>query len=59
MLVKETLSIATMTGTVAATKMTKKSNIQKLGQGDDYITGCSLDYHYLKKYYLDDSNRFK
>ena len=21
------------------------------GQGDDYTTGCLLDYNYLKKYY--------
>ena len=28
-------------------------NIQKIaiGQGDDYTTGCLLDYTYLKKYY--------
>ena len=27
-------------------------NIRKIvtGQGDDYTTGCSLDYHYFKKY---------
>ena len=29
------------------------SNIQKIesGPGNDYTTGCSLDYPYLKKYY--------
>ena len=28
-------------------------NIQKIesGPGNDYTTGCSLDYPYLKKYY--------
>ena len=28
-------------------------NIRKIatGQGDDYTTGCLLDYHYFKKYY--------
>ena len=28
-------------------------NIRKIvtGQGDDYTTGCLLDYTYLKKYY--------
>ena len=28
-------------------------NIQKIaiGQGDDYTTGCLVDYIYLKKYY--------
>ena len=28
-------------------------NIQKTttGQGDDYTTGCLLDYNYLKKYF--------
>ena len=28
-------------------------NIRKIarGQGDDYITGCLLDYPYVKKYY--------
>ena len=28
-------------------------NIRKItiGQGDDYTTGCSLDYTYFKKYY--------
>ena len=28
-------------------------NIGKItiGQGDDYITGCLLDYTYFKKYY--------
>ena len=28
-------------------------NIQKIatGQGDDYTTGCLLDYNYFKKYY--------
>ena len=28
-------------------------SIQKIatGQGDDYTTGCFLDYNYLKKYY--------
>ena len=28
-------------------------NIQKIetGQGDDYKTGCLLDYPYFKKYY--------
>ena len=28
-------------------------NIQKIatGQGDDYTTGCLLDYDYFKKYY--------
>ena len=28
-------------------------NIQKIGtgQGDDYATGCLLDYNYFKKYY--------
>ena len=29
-------------------------NIRKIatGQGDDYITGCLLDYTYFKKYYI-------
>ena len=28
-------------------------NVRKItiGQGDDYTTGCSLDYTYFKKYY--------
>ena len=28
-------------------------NIRKIatGQGDDYITGCLLDYNYFKNYY--------
>ena len=28
-------------------------NIQKIatGQGDDYTTGCLLDYNYFRKYY--------
>ena len=28
-------------------------NIRKIsaGQGDDYLTGCLLDYNYFKKYY--------
>ena len=28
-------------------------NIRKIatGEGDDYTTGCLLDYHYFKKYY--------
>ena len=28
-------------------------NIRKIatGQGDDYTTGCLLDYHYFKNYY--------
>ena len=28
-------------------------NVRKIaaGQGDDYTTGCLLDYPYLKKYY--------
>ena len=32
-------------------------NIQKIatGQGDDYTTGCLIDYNHFK----DDSNRFK
>ena len=36
-------------------------NIRKLatGQGDDYTTGCLLDYDYFKKILQDDSNRFK
>ena len=29
------------------------------GQGDDYATGCLLDYNYFKKLSLNDSNRFK
>ena len=31
----------------------KYDNIQKIatGQGDDYATGCLLDYNYFKKYY--------
>ena len=30
-----------------------QENIRKtaIGQGDDYITGCLLDYTYFKKYY--------
>ena len=34
-------------------------NIRKITtvQGDDYPTGCLLDYNYFIKYY--DSNRFK
>ena len=29
------------------------NNITKtlIGQGDDYTTGCLLDYNYLRKYY--------
>ena len=29
------------------------NNIQKIatGQGDDYTTGCLLDYNYFKEYY--------
>ena len=39
-------------------------NIRKItiGQGDDYTTGCLLDYIYFKKYYkmiAIDCNRFK
>ena len=26
-------------------------NIQKTGQGDDYTTGCLLDYTYFKEHY--------
>ena len=28
-------------------------NVQKIGigQGDDYTTGCLLNYNYFKKYY--------
>ena len=31
----------------------KHENIRKIdtGQGDDYTTGCLLDYNYFKKYY--------
>ena len=31
----------------------RKINIRKIstGQGDDYTTGCLLDYTYFKKYY--------
>ena len=31
----------------------KYENIRKIatGQGDDYITGCLLDYNYFKNYY--------
>ena len=31
----------------------KYDNIRKIttGQGDDYTTGCLLDYPYFKKYY--------
>ena len=30
-----------------------KKNIRKIatGQGDDYTTGCLLDYNYFKNYY--------
>ena len=33
--------------------LTTYDNIQKLsiGQGNDYTTGCLLDYSYFKKYY--------
>ena len=33
-------------------------NIRKIaiGQGDDYTTGCLLDYTYFKKYYKNDCN---
>ena len=36
-------------------------NIRKFatGQGDDYATGCLLDYNYFKNGYKNDSNRFK
>ena len=36
-------------------------NIRKIatGQGDDYTTGCLLDYIYFKKYYKNDFRRFK
>ena len=36
-------------------------NIWKIvsGQGDNYTTGCLLDYSYFKKKILDDCNRFK
>ena len=34
-------------------KMIKYENIRKIaiGQGDDYTTGCLLDYTYFKNYY--------
>ena len=33
--------------------MRTHDNIRKIGtgQGDDYTTGCLLDYNYFKKYY--------
>ena len=36
-------------------------NIQKIatGQGDDYTTGCLLDYNYFKDYYKMICNRLK
>ena len=36
-------------------------NIWKIttGQGDDYTTGCLLDYPYFNKILQDDCNRFK
>ena len=36
-------------------------NIRKVatGQGDDYTTGCLLDYTYFKKLLQNDSSRFK
>ena len=42
--------------------MTKTyENIRKIstGQGDDYGTGCLLDYTYFKKILQKDCNRFK
>ena len=37
------------------------NNIRKIstGQGDDYTTGCLLDYTYLKKKLQNDCSRFK
>ena len=29
------------------------------GQGDDYTTGCLLDYPYFKEYYKNYSSRYK
>ena len=26
-------------------------NIRKIGEGDDYVTGCLLEYIYFKNYY--------
>ena len=36
-------------------------SIQKIatGQGDDYTTGCLLDYNFFEKLLQDDSTRFK
>ena len=36
-------------------------NIRKIatGEGDDYTTGCLLDYNYFKKYYKMICSRFK
>ena len=36
-------------------------NIRKIatGQGDDYTTGCLLDYIYFKKLLQNDCSRFK
>ena len=36
-------------------------NIRKIasGQGDDYATGCLLDYSYFKRSLQNDCNRFK
>ena len=36
-------------------------NIRKIaaGQGDDYTTGCLLDYTYFEKYQKNDCCRFK
>ena len=30
-----------------------------IGQGDDYTTGCLLDFDYFNKYCKNDSNKFK
>ena len=34
-------------------KLITHDNVQKLatGQGDDYTTGCLLDYNFFKNYY--------
>ena len=35
---------------ISQLKMIQKHKITLEGQGDDYTTGCSLDYPYFKKY---------
>ena len=40
-------------GIILKKKLTTYHNIRKIstGQGDDYTTGCLLDYNYFSSYY--------